>query len=104
MNLVLPPVPPPVVTPDVTPARWPSLLAGIMVGIGLTCIAWSAFGAEQPTERTWVVWLVDADKPWTSAKGYQATATVEEACRLAMHEVTGAVPTGTRLKCRKVAK
>lgn len=98
MNLVLGPT----TAPPPRPARWPSLLAGIVNGLGLACIGWGVFAAELPTERTWVVWDVNAGRPWTSPKGYRATATGPTACSLALQEVSTASPSGTRLTCRQV--
>jgi hypothetical protein len=63
-----------------------------------------ARAAEFPTDRTWIVWDTDADKPWTSAKGYRATATGPTACSMSLHEAAKASPTGSRLACRKVRR
>lgn len=79
------------------PARWPSLLAGIMVGIGLTCIAWRAFGAEMPAERTWQIWDEAANKPFHPHKFVSVTA-----CNVDIAFVKS--DGGKRLACRKVAK
>lgn len=88
--------------------RWPVVIS---IALGIACLTVAAVigpsiakAAEHPTERIWIVWDMDADKPWTSTKGYQATATGPTACNLSLHEAAIASPKGTRLACRRVTR
>ncbi len=78
---------------------WVVLAFLILGGIS---IARAVFAAENPPPRVWVVWDLDADKPWLSKKtGLPATATGPTACSMSLHEVSKAAPSGSRLACRQ---
>ncbi len=98
--------------PDIVERRWPflwSFLAAMAASAALwLAIIWAlgwlsvANAAERDPERPWVVWLVDADKPWLNPRNnLPATATGPHACNISRTEITKALPSGTRLSCLK---
>lgn len=74
------------------------VLAMVIGGLVLTMCA-SPRAAEP--DRIWTVVDATTGKPWTSAKGNQATATNPTACDLALVEASTRAPAGTRLRCSK---
>lgn len=80
-------------------ARW--VVVMVIGGILLGMFA-AARTAERDPERPWVVWLVDADKPWLNPRNnLPATATGPHACNISLTEITKALPSGTRLSYLK---
>ena len=92
--------------PDIVERRWPwprAALFIVVICLGAYMLIWGvANAAERDLERPWVVWLVDADKPWLNPRNnLPATATGPHACNISLTEITKAVPSGTRLSCLK---
>ncbi len=81
--------------------RRPFPWGAVLILAGAICLGYG-IGRASASERPWIVWSLDADAPWTSPRGHQATATGPTACSLALHEASQVSPKGARLACRKI--
>ena len=86
----------------------PAYIAPALFAAGVACLAFAAVskparGAERST-TAFVVWNETTNAAWTTTKGHTSVSTSPTACSLATVEAARALPSGTKISCRRIAR